>query len=200
MTINIVVPPAPHLSIIDLFFGRDLQMSKSFASSITTDQGDTKKIYRNDCRQASIHQKLSTEKQKKTGNKYTSKTELKEGVIFHRRKPTAPTATENRTPQTDVRNCRAPLPCDPSATHSSYATSMSTTNAWASALPEPSTPYECGFTTGVSHPSEVKCSNPTVEVELNAGAILVDVDVDSEKVDVAPLAYRAVRLRSAWRM
>lgn len=45
---------------------------------------------------------------------------------------------------------------EPPVTHSLCPACSWTTNAWASALSVPSTPNECGFTTGVSHPSVVR--------------------------------------------
>jgi hypothetical protein len=76
---------------------------------------------------------------------------------------------------------RAPFaPLDPSATQSLQAACISTTNACPSALSAPCCPYECGLTTGVSQPVEVKCVRSEVPL-----------------VEVALVADRAFRDRSA---
>ena len=75
------------------------------------------------------------------------------------------------------------LPGDPSALQSRHAAYISTTNAWPSGLCSPCAPTLYGFTTGWSHPSDVKCTRlllllaGAVAVAEDMGAVLVLVDV-----------------------
>ncbi len=117
----------------------------------------------------------------------------------------AATSAPCPSPSAACKRTAAFAPGAPTATQSRHAAYISTTNAWPSGLCSPSFPMLFGFTTGVSHMSDVKCASEAA-VDEDAGAVLVEEpegeegeeeEEEEEEGEEEDGAERAERLFSA---
>jgi hypothetical protein len=105
----------------------------------------------------------------------------------------APTTTTNIFTPTHAHNTPGlnlilqEAPFDPASTQSLHADCISTINASLSGLSCPCSPYESGFTTGVSHPSDVRWLYPSKDEE----------ESEREVVTLEEVLIRVMRVFSA---